>query len=149
VPFHDSDVELKQRPDAAIREIFERFGRIGLPGRERKVIARLLREALTSWHGWGRAHRSGDKGTNRSGDILDLAKAPVELLIARVIRPSVRGRFSQQGDLARQSIRMLKEREPIYALADLTLDARIHARGNGRTPFLPPLTERSLVTAHD
>jgi hypothetical protein len=44
---------------------------------------------------------------------------------------------------------MLKEREPIYALADLTLDAEDSPHAAMVERILAALTERSLVTAHD
>jgi shikimate kinase len=75
-------------------------------------------------------------------------KAPVELLVARVIRRQSRP-LLQQGNPRETIQRLLKEREPIYALADLTLEAEDSPHAAMVERILAALTERSLVTAHD
>jgi shikimate kinase len=149
VPFHDSDVEIEAAAGCAIAEIFEQFGETAFRAGERKVIARLLRESPhVMATGGGALIDPGTRAQIAEETFSIWLKAPLELLVARVARRQSRP-LLQQGD-ARETIhRLLKEREPIYALADLTLEAEDSPHAAMVERILTALSERSLVTSHE
>ena len=149
VPFHDSDTEIEAAAGCAIAEIFERFGETAFRAGERKVIARLLREPPhVMATGGGALLDTETQSQIAKGAFSIWLKAPVELLVARVARRQSRP-LLRQGDPHETIHRLLKEREPVYALADLTLEAEDSPHAAMVERILAALSERSLVTAHD
>ena len=149
VPFHDSDVEIEAAAGCAIAEIFERFGESAFRAGERKVIARLLREPPHIMATGGGALTDPATRAQIAAETFSIwLKAPVELLVARVIRRQSRP-LLLQGNPRETIHRLLSEREPIYALADLTIEAEDSPHPAMVERILAALSERSLVTAHD
>ena len=149
VPFHDSDVEIEAAAGCAVAEIFERFGETAFRAGERKVIARLLREPPhVMATGGGALLDTETQAEIAKGAFSIWLKAPVELLVARVARRQSRP-LLRQGDPRETIRRLLKEREPVYALADLTLEVEDSPHAAMVERILAALSERSLMTDHD
>jgi shikimate kinase len=123
VPFRDADSEIETAAGCTISEIFERYGEPAFRDGERRVIARLLGEPSHVLATGGGAF--GDAQTRAA--IKDKAvsvwiKAPVEILLQRVKRRDNRP-LLKTGDPRETLERLLREREPAYAEADLTIES--------------------------
>jgi shikimate kinase len=121
VPFHDADSEIEQAAGCCITEIFDRFGEAAFREGERKVIARLLNEpAHVLATGGGAFIDEATRAAIRAKATSVWLKAPVELLLARVGRRETRP-LLRDGNPREILQRLLAEREPIYATADLCI----------------------------
>ncbi len=123
VPFRDADSEIETAAGCTISEIFDRFGEEAFRDGERRVIARLLTETPHVLATGGGAFvdpqtRSAIKETAVSIWI----KAPVEILVQRVKRRDTRP-LLRHGDPRETLERLLKEREPLYAEADMIVES--------------------------
>jgi shikimate kinase len=123
VPFRDADSEIESAAGCTISEIFERYGEASFRDGERRVIARLLTEAPHVLATGGGAFM--DAQTRAAVKELSLSvwiKAPIEILLQRVKRRDNRP-LLKTGDPRETLERLLKEREPQYAEADLTIES--------------------------
>ena len=123
LPFRDADAEIELAAGCTIPELFSRYGERAFRDGERRVIRRLL---AGDPHGAGvrrrRFHGPGDAGGGaarrrcRSG-----CAAPLPTLVRRVAgrdhRPLLDG-----GDRAEILQRLIDQRYPIYAEADVIVD---------------------------
>src|SRR5262245_26471257 len=123
VPFRDADVEIETAAGCTINEIFERFGEPAFRSGERKVIARLLSDPPHVLAAGGGAFI--DPETRERIKELGVSiwlRAPVELLIQRVLRKDTRPLLRNTDSRATLE-RLLREREPIYAQADIVVES--------------------------
>jgi shikimate kinase len=123
VPFRDADTEIESAAGATISEIFETLGEPAFRDGERKVIARLLREAphvLAT--GGGAFMDSATRAQIKSDAISIWLRAPVGLLLKRVGRRESRP-LLKQGDPRETLERLLRDREPFYAQADVVVES--------------------------
>jgi shikimate kinase len=123
VAFRDADAEIESAAGCTISEIFDRFGEPAFRDGERKVIARLLSEPPHVMATGGGAFV--DPSTREKLKQLAVTvwlKAPVELLLARTQRRDTRP-LLRNGDPRETLERLLRERAPIYAEADFTIDS--------------------------
>lgn len=123
VPFRDSDEEIEAAAGCTISEIFERFGEDEFRNGERRVILRLLREqphVLAT--GGGALTDPATRAEIAAHTVSVWLRAPLALLLSRVERRNTRP-LLRQGDVAEKLGRLLAEREPIYARADVIVDA--------------------------
>jgi shikimate kinase len=123
VPFKDADSEIELAAGRPISEIFDSFGEDAFRDGERKVIARLLGEAPHVLATGGGAFIDASTRTRlKESAVTVWIKAPVDVLLARVKRrdnrPLLRG-TDPRGTLER----LLGEREPIYAEADIAIES--------------------------
>jgi shikimate kinase len=123
VAFRDADSEIESAAGCSISEIFERFGEPAFREGERKVIGRLLGDAPHVLATGGGAFCDAQTRARIKEEAVSVwIKAPVDILLSRVgrrdTRPLLRG-----GDPREILVRLLGEREPIYGLADLTVDS--------------------------
>jgi shikimate kinase len=123
VPFRDADVEIETAAGCTINDIFERFGETAFRSGERKVIARLLSDPPHVLAAGGGAFV--DEETRQR--IKELAvsiwlRAPLDLLIQRVLRKDTRPLLRNTDSRATLE-RLLREREPIYAQADIVIES--------------------------
>ncbi len=124
LPFVDADAEIEAGAQLTIPEIFERFGEAYFRDGERKVIARLLKAGpqVLATGGGAFMNRTTRESIAAHGVSIWL-KPDVEVLLARVRkkpnRPLLRTANPEQ-----TLRRLLEERSPTYALADLTIDSR-------------------------
>jgi shikimate kinase len=123
VPFLDSDVEIERAANLTIAEIFERDGETFFRERETQVIGRLLDgPASVLSTGGGAFLRAENRALISARGVSLWLRADLDLLWSRVkhktTRPLLRTE-DPKGTLAR----LKAEREPVYALADLVVDA--------------------------
>ena len=124
LPFVDADAEIEAGAQLTISEIFERFGEAYFRDGERKVIARLLNGGPQVVATGGGAFMNRTTRENIAARSVSIwLKPDVEVLLARVRKKSNRPLL--QTDNPEQTLRrILEERSPIYALADITIESR-------------------------
>ena len=123
VPFRDADVEIEAAAGCTINEIFERYGEPAFRSGERKVIARLLSDpphVLAAGGGAFIDAETREKIKERAVSIW--LRAPIELLIQRVLRKDTRPLLRNTDSRATLE-RLLRDREPIYAKADIVVES--------------------------
>jgi shikimate kinase len=123
LPFRDADTEIETAAGCTINEIFERYGEPAFRDGERRVIARLLSEppqVLAT--GGGAFIDAATRDEIKKHAVSIWIKAPIEVLLDRVTRRDTRP-LLKNGDTREIVTRLLAEREPIYAQADLAIDS--------------------------
>ncbi len=124
LPFVDADHEIEEAAGCSVSEIFERFGEPAFRDGERRVIARLLegpRRVLAT--GGGAFMDPRTRVTIKQRGISIWLKADVDLLMDRVGRKGNRP-LLQNPDPRGTLERLVAERYPVYAEADLTVESR-------------------------
>ncbi len=123
VGFTDSDAEIEAAANLTIAEIFARDGEPFFRQKEAQVIARLLDGPPGVLSVGGGAFLAPQtRALIAARGVSVWLKVPLDLLWARVRRKATRPLLhtpDPRGTLAR----MLAEREPVYALADVTVEA--------------------------
>ena len=122
--FVDADAEIEAGAQLTIPEIFERFGEPYFREGERRVIARLLNggpQVLAT--GGGAFMNATTRQAIAAQGVSVWLKPDVEVLLARVRKKSNRP-LLQTTDPETTLRRILADRSPIYALADLTIESR-------------------------
>src|SRR5579862_4371044 len=124
LPFVDTDAEIEAGAQMEIPEIFERFGEPYFRDGERKVIARLLheRQCVMATGGGAFMNETTRKEIARTGVSIWL-KPEFDVLMRRVRKRSNRP-LLQTPDPEGTMRALLKERSPIYGLADITIESR-------------------------
>ncbi len=143
--FRDADAEIEIAAGCSISEIFDRFGEDAFRDGERKVITRLLNEAPHVLATGGGAFI--DDATRERIKTLSVSvwlRASVDLLVARVSRRDTRP-LLRNGDPREILERMLREREPIYAEADLSVDSEDGPHNAAVERILAVLEARELL----
>ncbi len=124
LPFVDADHAIEDAAGCTISEIFARYGEPEFRDGERRVITRLLegpRHVLAT--GGGAFMHPATRAAIRKRGISIWLRADVNLLLDRVGRKSNRP-LLQTGDPRATMERLVKERYPVYAEADLTIESR-------------------------
>jgi shikimate kinase len=122
--FVDADHEIELAAGQSIPEIFAQHGEAYFRDGERKVIARLLENGAQVLATGGGAYMNADtRATIRSRGISIWLRADFDLLMRRVRRRSNRP-LLQDADPEAVMRKLIEERYPIYAEADLTVDSR-------------------------
>jgi shikimate kinase len=123
VPFRDADAEIELAAGCSINEIFERYGEPAFRAGERKVIARLLGEPPHILATGGGAFMDCETRTHVKDAAISIwLKANIELLLERVTRKDTRPLLRNTDNRVALE-RLLKEREPIYAQADIMIES--------------------------
>lgn len=124
VPFTDSDVEIETAAAMSISEIFARDGEPFFRDREAQVIARILKNAprviSTGGGAWMQDRNRAAIGTAAMSVWL---ACDLDTLWHRVRQRSTRP-LLQTADPKGTLARLLAERDPVYARAELTFPAR-------------------------
>jgi len=123
IPFVDADEEIEKAAGLTIPEIFERYGEPHFRDGERRVIARLLDEPVHVLATGGGAFidpRTREKVRARAISIW--LRADLDLLLRRVARRNNRPLLNTNDRRATLE-RLIAERYPIYAEADITVDS--------------------------
>lgn len=125
LPFVDADTEIETAAGMTIPEIFAQRGESEFRDGERRVISRILatRAPLVLATGGGAFMNSETREKIARLGISIWLKAEPEVLMRRVRKRANRP-LLQTADPDATMRRMLAEREPVYALADLTLISR-------------------------
>ena len=119
--FCDSDHEVEAAAGMSIPQIFEKLGEQAFRDGERKVIARLLRgpkQVLST--GGGAFMNEATREIIKKEGISIWLKADFEVLLERTSRTNDRP-LLLKGDPALILRSLMSQREPVYALADLTV----------------------------
>ncbi len=147
VPFRDSDHEIEIAAGCSINEIFDRYGEDAFRDGERKVIARLLDMPPHVLATGGGAFIDDEiRAAIQRAAVAVWIKAPLELLLERVQRRNTRP-LLRHGDPAEIVARLLTEREPIYAQAEIHVESEDGPHGAQVDRILSALDERGLVEA--
>jgi shikimate kinase len=144
VPFHDADSEIERAAGCTIAEIFARYGEGAFRDGERKVIERLLAEpphVLAA--GGGAFIDPGTRARMKDCAVSVWIKAPVDVLLARVKRKEDRP-LLKTGNPREILERLLTEREPIYAEADLAVDSENGPHAETVERIVAALKERGV-----
>ena len=124
LPFVDSDHEIEAVSRMTIPELFERYGEPEFRALEQRVIDRLLREGPRVVSTGGGAFMNAlTRGTVAERGVSVWLKAGVDLLMERVARNQNRPLLRNPDPRAVME-RLMAERYPIYALADVTVETR-------------------------
>ena len=123
VPFLDSDEELGRAAQMSVSEIFARDGEAFFRARESEVLRRLLAEppAVLSTGG-GAFLAEGNRTMIATRAVSVWLKADLDLLWQRVRHKSTRPLLRTPDPKATLS-NLLAARAPVYALADLVVEA--------------------------
>lgn len=123
--FIDADSEIEQAANASIPEIFERHGEAYFRDGERRVIQRLLDgkpKVLAT--GGGAYMQPETRAAIKQAGISIWLKADRDLLLSRVKRRAGGRPMLAQGDPAEIIDRLIAERYPVYADAEIHVQSR-------------------------
>lgn len=124
LPFVDSDHEIETVSRMTIPDLFERYGEPEFRALERRVITRLLEEGgrVVSTGGGAFMSEETRRAVAAHGVSIWL-KADIDVLMQRVVKN--RNRPLLKNDDPRGVMqRLMRERYPVYALADVTVVTR-------------------------
>jgi len=121
--FVDADDEIEMAAGCTIEEIFDQYGEQAFRDGERRVIARLLEgdPRVVATGGGAFVNPETRENVRRSGISVWL-KADVDVLLHRVSRRNNRP-LLKNGDKRETLERLIDERYPAYAEADLTVES--------------------------
>jgi shikimate kinase len=124
IPFVDADCEIEARAAMTIPEYFERHGEQNFRSGEARVIANLLHQGpqVLATGGGAFMHADTRAAIGRHGVTVWL-KADFEVLLRRVRRRSDRPML-KTANPAETLKELLAVRDPVYALADVTVWSR-------------------------
>jgi shikimate kinase len=124
VPFIDADIEIEKAAGMTITEIFASHGEPYFRAGEARVIARLLESGPQVLATGGGAFMNTDTRTNiRAKGVSVWLRATLEVLSRRIKRRSDRPLLTT-ADPVDTLRRLMDERYPVYAEADLTVESR-------------------------
>jgi shikimate kinase len=124
LPFLDADSEIEAAAGMSIPDIFETHGEPHFRDGEARVIARLLDSGpAVLATGGGAFMREETRNRIRERAVSIWLKADADIIMRRVKRRADRP-LLQTADPAATVGRLMEEREPVYAHADLTIWSR-------------------------
>lgn len=124
LPFIDSDHEIESVSRMTIPELFERYGEAEFRALEQRVILRLLEngpQVLST--GGGAFINAQTREAVQAHGVSVWLKADIDLLMERVSKKQNRPLLKNDNPRA-VLIRLMEERYPVYALADITVLTR-------------------------
>jgi len=124
VPFRDADAEIEDAAGCTIEEIFERHGEAAFRDGERRVIARLLTDATPHVlaTGGGAFMDPETRARIKEFGVSIWLRADLDVLLKRVKKRNNRP-LLKRGDPREILERLITERYPVYAEADLVVDS--------------------------
>jgi shikimate kinase len=144
VEFRDADHEIETAAGCPIPEIFERYGEPAFRDCERKVISRLLGEPPHVLATGGGAFMDAETRVRIKECAVSVwIKAPVDVLLARVKRKDNRP-LLKAGDPEEILTHLLAQREPTYALADITFESENGPHTETVDKLIAALSERGI-----
>lgn len=123
MPFVDADAEIERAAGCSIEDIFAIHGEPAFRDGERKVIARLLAgppHVLAT--GGGAFMDPETRAAIRAAGVSIWLRADLDLLVARVSRRNGRPLLAK-GEPREVLRRLMDERDPTYAEADIVVDS--------------------------
>lgn len=126
LPFVDADAEIERAAGRSVRDIFAQFGEAEFRRGEREVICRLLKDPPHVLATGGGAYMdAGTRERMKESAITVWLKAPLDVLMRRVERRDDRPLL--KGDDPQAVMRrLMDERYPIYAEADIVVESTNH-----------------------
>ena len=122
VPFVEADAEIVKAAGCSVEDIFELYGEEAFRDCERKVIARLLDgDPCVLATGGGAFTDAQTRERTAERGISVWLRAGLDLLVERTGRRRSRPLLNI-GDARETLARLMEERHPIYATADITVD---------------------------
>ena len=122
--FRDSDDEVAAAAGMDIPDIFETYGEPAFRRGERRVIARLLAEPPMVLATGGGAFMDAETRAVIAGRAVSVwIRADLDTLVERTARRDDRP-LLRNGDPRETLARLMAERHPVYALADVTVETR-------------------------
>ena len=119
----DADDEIERAADCTIAEFFERYGEAEFRAGERRVIARLLDKAPLVLSTGGGAYMDPEtRALLRAKAVTVWLRADLDVLFDRVRRRTHRP-LLRQGDPEEILGKLMTQRYPIYAEADIVVDS--------------------------
>ncbi len=124
IPFVDADSEIEKAAGMSIPDIFESHGEAYFRAGEARVIARLLESGPCVVATGGGAYMNDQtRALVRERGVSVWLKADLDVLLRRVRRRADRP-LLKDGDPAVTLARLIAERYPVYAEADVTVISR-------------------------
>jgi shikimate kinase len=145
--FVDSDSEIEEAAKMSIPDIFDAYGEAEFRALERRVIARLLSdEPIVLATGGGAFMHPETRALMKQKAVTVWLRADIEVLLKRVGRRNDRPLLA--GDDPRAVMeRLMAERHPIYAEADLTVESHDGPQADTVRAVLDALGEAGLDAA--
>jgi shikimate kinase len=125
IPFVDADTEIEKAAGMSIADIFARHGEADFRSGEARVIARLLDggpQVLAT--GGGAVMNADTRAAIKAKGVSIWLTAEVDVLMRRIHKRRHERPMLQTADPAARLRELLAEREPVYALSDLTVQSR-------------------------
>jgi shikimate kinase len=123
LPFVDADDEIERAAGCSISEFFERFGEAEFRNGERRVIARLLEgPPIVLSTGGGAYMDPTTRALMREKALTVWLRADLDVLFDRVKKRAHRP-LLRQGDPREILARLMDQRYPVYAEADLVVES--------------------------
>jgi shikimate kinase len=124
LPFLDADSEIEAAANLSIPEIFAKHGEADFREGEKRVVARLLASGPAVLATGGGAYMSEETRERcRADGVTIWLKADASVMLDRVRKKGNRPLLDQPNPEAVMR-QLLAKREPIYALADITIASR-------------------------
>jgi shikimate kinase len=123
LPFVDADDEIERAAGCSIAEIFEKYGEADFRAGERRVISRLLDEPPHVLSTGGGAYIDAEtRALMRNKAVTVWLRAELDVLFDRVRKRGHRP-LLKNGDPKEVLARLMTQRYPIYAEADIVVDS--------------------------
>ncbi len=125
IPFVDADTEIETAAQMTIADIFARQGEDYFRSGEARVIARLLDggpQVLAT--GGGAVMNADTRAAIKAKGVSIWLTADVDVLMRRINKRRHERPMLQAEDPAARLRELMVEREPVYALSDLTVQSR-------------------------
>lgn len=124
LPFVDSDHEIETVSRMSIPELFDRYGEPEFRALEQRVIERLLRDGPLVLSTGGGAFMNAQTRANVAEHGLSIwLRAELDLLMERVSKKQNRP-LLKNPDPRSVMRKLMDDRYPVYALADVTVETR-------------------------
>jgi shikimate kinase len=125
LPFIDADAEIEKAAGMSIADIFTRHGETDFRSGEARVIARLLDggpQVLAT--GGGAVMNADTRAAIKAKGISVWLSADFDVLMRRIAKRKNDRPMLQTSDPAATLRRLMSEREPVYAQADIAVQSR-------------------------
>jgi shikimate kinase len=125
IPFVDADAEIEKAAGMSIADIFGRHGEADFRSGEARVIARLLEggpQVLAT--GGGSVMHPDTRAAIKAKGVSIWLSAEFDVLMRRIGKRKSDRPMLQTADPEATLRELLREREPVYALSDLTVQSR-------------------------
>jgi len=140
IPFVDADSEIEKAAGMSIADIFARHGEPDFRSGEARVIARLLEGGPQVLAAGGGAYMNADtRAAIAAKGVSIWLSADIDVLMRRISKRKGERPLLQTADPAETLRHLLAEREPVYALADITVQSRDVAHDTIVTDILTAL----------